>query len=118
MEPQRALAIVAPAIESDIECAAQDDAAAIRADARGDHDQAQRLRESAQRFRDSAARMRDAAERYGDTSCSRSPESVRTSLDRLRRHAVHTNLTLARVLDHFGLSAPTDEEIDAALGES
>jgi hypothetical protein len=45
------------------------------------------------------------------------PTSVEV-LAELRRHAVLTELALGKVLDHLGLSAPTDDEIDAALDRS
>jgi hypothetical protein len=113
---QRARAIVAPVIESDEQWAAQADATAAQREARGDHNGARRSRETAQRHRDSAARLRAAAERYGqEPEATRSPGAVST-LGKLHRHAVHTDLVLGRVLTHLGLAAPTEAEIDAALG--
>lgn len=43
---------------------------------------------------------------------------IRQTVSALRRHAVGTDLALGKILDHFGLTAATGSEIDAALDES
>jgi hypothetical protein len=65
VDSQRAQAIAAPVIESDLWWALQADATAERREALGDHDGALRSRETAARHRLSAARVRAAADRLG-----------------------------------------------------
>lgn len=37
---------------------------------------------------------------------------------KLHRHAVRTDLALGRILDHMGIPAPTEEEVDSTLDEA
>lgn len=52
------------------------------------------------------ARLADVEGGYGQT------------LYQLHRHAVRTDLSMGKVLDHLGLIAPTDAEVDAVIDES
>lgn len=49
------------------------------------------------------ARLADVEGGYGDT------------LYKLHRHSVGTDLTLGRIAQHLGVTAATDDEIDATL---
>lgn len=49
------------------------------------------------------SRVSEVEEGYGET------------LYVLHRHAVRTDLTLARIADHLGVQGPTDAEVDAAI---
>lgn len=40
------------------------------------------------------------------------------TLYRLHRHAVRTDLAMGRVLEHLGIAAPTDDEVDDAMDEA
>lgn len=57
------------------------------------------------RVRAVEARLAELEEGYGAT------------LYQLKRHAVRTDLRLARVLEHLGAPDVTDEEVEAALDE-
>jgi hypothetical protein len=52
------------------------------------------------------ARLADVEGGYGRT------------LYQLHRHAVRTDLAMGRMLNHLGLTAPTDAEVDAVIDES
>lgn len=52
------------------------------------------------------ARLADVEGGYGQT------------LYKLHRHAVRTDIAVTRMLTHLGITAPTDEEIDAVIDES
>ena len=50
-----------------------------------------------------AARLAEVEGGYGET------------MYKLHRHAVRTDLSLGKILDHLSLASATDDEIDAAI---
>jgi hypothetical protein len=49
------------------------------------------------------ARLAEVEGGYGET------------MYKLHRHAVRTDLSLGKILDHLSLASPTDDEIDTAM---